>query len=194
MTSRSTLDRPATLADLEALPEHVKGEIIDGVLYTMARPRPVHCSAELTIGSDLLGPFQRGRGGPGGWWILVEPGIEVPGSPEFSPDLAGWLRTRMPALPENRIDVVPDWICEILSPTTRGYDQRIKRPFYARIGVSWLWYVDLDAATLTVSKLVDERWSEVAVYGDDDRVRAPPFDAIEIALGEWWEGMRREAL
>lgn len=186
------LKRPATMADLEALPETVKGEIIDGVLYAWPRPRSRHANVESFIDTELKGPFQRGRGGPGGWWILPEPGITIPGSPEFSPDLAGWRRDRLQVLPEDRsIDVVPDWICEILSPSTRGYDQRIKRPFYARIGVGYLWYVDLEARSLTVSQLQlhegSGRWVELGVHGEDDVIRAAPFDAIEIALGEWWQ-------
>jgi Uma2 family endonuclease len=179
--------RPATMADLEALPDHVKGEIIDGVLYISPRPRAPHAGVESLLAHELVGPFWRGRGGPGGWWILPEPGTEVPGSPEFAPDLAGWRRERMPALPvDHSITVVPDWICEILSPSTRAVDQRVKRPFYARIGVAYLWFVDIEARSLTVSKLADGRWLELGVHGEDDRVRAEPFDAVEIALGDWW--------
>ena len=177
---------PATLADLEALPETVRGEIIDGVLYTQARPRPRHANVEGLLHADLVDPFQRGRGGPGGWWILVEPGIEAAGSPEFSPDVAGWKRERMPALPDGRIDLVPDWICEILSPTTRRHNLRIKRSYYARIGVPYLWFVDLEARTLSVNRLEGGLWLELAVHGDDDVVRAEPFAAIELSLAEWW--------
>jgi Uma2 family endonuclease len=177
---------PASLADLEALPEHVKGEIIDGILYTQARPRAAHSSLELAIGSRIQDPFQRGRGGPGGWWILVEPGIEAEGSPEFAPDLAGWRRERLPSLPEGRIALVPAWACEILSPTTRAVDLRVKRPFYARIGVASLWYVDPEARTLTVSRLEAGRWVELLVCGGDDRVRAEPFEAVELDLSDWW--------
>jgi hypothetical protein len=75
---------PATLADLEALPETLVGEIIDGTLYTHARPRPDHSDLEGALIEALRGPFQRERGGPGGWWIVVEPGIQVEGSPESS--------------------------------------------------------------------------------------------------------------
>jgi Uma2 family endonuclease len=180
------LPRPATLADLEALPESVMGEIIEGTLYTHPRPRPGHTDVEGALISELRGPFQRGRGGPGGWWIAVEPGIQVEGSPEFVPDLAGWRRERVPEMPEDRWAVVPDWACEILSPSTRSYDQRIKRPFYARIGIRYLWFIDLDARTLMVSELVGGRWVELGVYGEDDAVRAAPFEAIELKLSEVW--------
>ncbi len=179
--------RPATLEDIEALPEHVKGEIIDGVLYTSPRPRFQHADVEGLLAAELVGPYRRGRGGPGGWWILVEPGIEAPGSPEFSPDLAGWRRERMPAPPlDQAISVVPDWVCEILSPSTRGFDQRVKRPFYARLGVRHLWFIDLEARTLTVSELSGGRWLELGVHGEQDVVRAAPFLEVELALGEWW--------
>ena len=181
------LGRPATYADLQALPEGVKGEIIDGELYVQPRPRATHARAEATIVRDIQGPFDLGRGGPGGWWILPEPGIEWPGSPEFSPDVAGWRRDRLPALPhETSIQVAPDWICEILTPGTRGYDFLKKRPFYARIGVAWLWYVDVDARTVTVSCLVEGAWLEVAVHGEDERVRLEPFTAVEIDVALWW--------
>jgi Uma2 family endonuclease len=81
---------------------------------------------------------------------------------------------------------VPQWICEVLSPSNRAYDLRIKRRFYAEIGVEHLWYIEPELRTLTVSRLHEGRWLELAVYGDGDRVRAEPFDAIEIDLGLWW--------
>jgi Uma2 family endonuclease len=177
---------PATLADLEALPETVVGEIIDGTLYTHARPRPKHVHFGGRLSRELQGPFELGRDGPGGCWILVEPGIQAEGSPEFVPDLAGWRRERLPELPEDRFSIVPDWICEILSPSTRSYDQRIKRPFYARIGVRHLWFVDLEARTLTVSELLNGHWWELGVYGEDDVIHAPPFELLELRLGELW--------
>lgn len=187
------LGREATLADLEALPPSVRGEIIDGQLYAFPRPRAPHADLESGVVDELRGPFQKGRGGPGGWWILAEPGIEVPRSPEFSPDVAGWRRERMPSLPKHGpITVVPDWACEILSPRTRSYDLLVKRPFYAELGIGHLWYVDPEARSLTVSRLLDGKWLEVGVFGRDQRVRAEPFDAIEIALGDWWEGLGEE--
>lgn len=187
MSLARKLGRGATLADLEALPGSMKGEILDGELYVQPRPRARHANIELLIGSDVGAPYQRGRGGPGGWWILVEPGIELPGSPEVAPDLAGWRRERLPTLPADEpIRVVPDWVCEILSPTSRGYDQLKKRPFYARAGVEWLWYVDPEACTLAASRLVDGRWVELGVYGEDEKARVEPFELVELDLAEWW--------
>jgi Uma2 family endonuclease len=181
------LHRPATIADIDALPASLRGEIIDGELYAFPRPRAVHGSLETSVASDLHRPFQQRRGGPGGWWILVEPGIEIPRSPEFSPDLAGWRRERLPHLPDDEpIGVVPDWICEVLSPSTRGYDLLVKRRFYAEIGVGHLWYVDPDVQSLTVSRLVDGKWLELGVHGPAEKVRVEPFEAVEIDLPVWW--------
>lgn len=185
--SGATAPRPATREDLEALPENVLGEIIEGVLYTFPRPRARHANVGGALHSDLHFPFQRGRGGPGGWWILIEPGIELPGAAEIVPDIAGWRRDRMPQLPDpDPIRLVPDWACEILSPSTRRHDQLIKKPFYARIGLPHLWIVDVDARTLTTHKLIEGRWVEIGVFGEGDEIRAEPFDAVTLSMEGWW--------
>lgn len=186
---RQALERPATRADLEPLPETVVGEIIDGVLYVFPRPRARHSDILTMIAASLKFPFQLGRDGPGGWWILAEPGIELPGSPEVVPDVAGWRRERMPSLPEaDPLRVPPDWVCEIFSPTTRAYDLRVKRPFYASVGVRHLWYVDLETRTLTISELIGRRWTELGIHLEDEVVRAPPFEQAQLRLAEWWAG------
>jgi Uma2 family endonuclease len=187
MSTAAEAPRPATRADLDALPENVVGEIIDGVLYTFPRPRPQHAYVAVGLGGELNAAFQRGRGGPGGWWILIEPGLELQAAPEVVPDLAGWRRERVPALPaDTPIRIVPDWVCEILSPSTRAHDQLIKRRFYARVGVPYLWFIDPDARTLSVCKLAEALWVELGVYGPDERIRAEPFDAVELSMGDWW--------
>lgn len=178
----------ATLADLDALPESMVGELIQGVLYAMARPRLRHQNAAGLLFDDVVGPFQRGRGGPGGWWIIVEPGIAIRALDieEMSPDIAGWKRERLAELPEGRIDVVPDWVCEVLSPTTRAHDQRIKRPLYAQAGVKWMWVVDVDAKTVIVSRNQNGQWLEIGVFGDDESMCAEPFETHAIALRDLW--------
>lgn len=119
---------------------------------------------------------------------MPEPGIELHGSPEFSPDIAGWRRERLPELPADEpIRVAPDWVCEVLSPSTRGYDLIKKRPFHARGGVSWLWYVDVEARSISVSQLRDGAWVELAVHGEDERIRLQPFPEVELELALWWQ-------
>jgi len=181
------LDRSATRADLDKLPPYVKGEILNGVLYTQARPKPGHTRAASVLARRIGGPFDDDPAGPGGWWILDEPGIELPNSPEIAPDIAGWRRERLPELPEDEpIRVVPDWVCEVLSPSNHAYDRRTKFPFYAEVGVGYLWVVDPPARTVEIKKLVDGRWTDIAVFADDEALRAEPFEAVEIALGPLW--------
>ena len=176
----------ATRAELDALPANVVGELIKGVLYAQPRPRPRHQRAAGRLFSDLEGPFDRGE--RGGWIILVEPGVALPAVDveELSPDVASWRRERLPELPDGLIDVVPDWVCEVLSPSTRAHDQRVKRPLYAEAGVRWMWVVDIDARTVVVSQNEGGRWLEVGVFGDDGPMAAPPFETHTIALRDLW--------
>jgi Uma2 family endonuclease len=177
-----------TLADLEALPANIKGEIIEGVLYTMTRPRGRHQNITGALIDALRGPFQRGRGGPGGWWILPEPGIELPSTPEISPDVSGWRRERMPVLPDDAsIAIVPDWVCEILSPSNRRHDMLVKKPYYARVGVAYHWLIDVADRTLTAYQLKSGCWVELAVHGDEHEARVAPFSEVALDIATWWE-------
>ena len=176
-----------SLADLDALPAGVKGEIIEGVLYTMTRPRGRDQLATTLVSEELSGPFNRGKGGPGGWWILVEPGIELPGTPEISPDLAGWRRERLPALAEDEpIRVVPDWTCEILSPTTRRHDLFVKKPYYAKVGVLHHWIIDRPERTLTAYRLDRGLWVELGMFADETEARIEPFAEVPLNVASWW--------
>jgi Uma2 family endonuclease len=187
MSATKPSPRAPTLADLDALPPGIVGEIIEGVLYTMTKPRMRHQHVTLGIGADLRSPFGLGRGGPGGWWIIPEPGIELPSTPEISPDVAGWRRERMPEMPgDEPIRMVPDWVCEILSPTTRRLDLLRKRPYYARVGVPFLWLVDLDARVVTAHRLDGETWRVIGEYSDETEARIAPFDAVPLNVADWW--------
>lgn len=178
---------PPTLADLDALPPGVVGEIIEGVLYTMTKPRGWHQRTTCTIGGSIGAPFDYGVGGPGGWWILNEPGIELPNTPEISPDVAGWRRSRMSNPPiDEPIRTVPDWVCEILSPTTRRHDLTVKLPYCAKIGVAYHWLVDLDARLLIAQRLEAGHWVTCAECRDETAARIAPFDAVSLDVASWW--------
>jgi Uma2 family endonuclease len=113
--------------------------------------------------------------------------LATPDTPEIAPDLAGWRRERLAELPRDRaITLVPDWVCEILSPTTRRHDLLIKKPYYARVGVPHHRIVDLDAKTLTAYRLENGRWSELGVYGDEREARIEPFEAVALDIASWW--------
>jgi Uma2 family endonuclease len=179
--------RPATYADIEALPENVVGEILAGELYTSPRPAIPHTVAGSLIGGDLMGPFHRGRGGPGGWIILDEPELHL-AEDVLVPDLAGWRRERLPRAPSTpNIALSPDWVCEIQSPSTARLDRAIKMPRYARYGVNHLWMVDPIARFLEVYRLDGGSWKQVGVWSGDEPARIEPFDAIELDISGWWE-------
>ena len=187
MVAKTSSAMPEALwAELEALPEGIKGEIIHDTLYAQPRPFSRHQDIAGAITSDVRGAYQRGRGGPGGWWIIVEPGVRIAPKEEFSPDVAGWRKERLPRIPDKAITLVPDWICEIQSKGTRRYDIQVKRAFYREIGVGWLWYVDPDTRSLVVSRLERGRWLEEGIWSGANTVKAPPFEAVEIDLAEWW--------
>jgi len=184
--------RRATYADLEAVPPGKVAELVDGTLYVFPRPASPHAYAASGIGADLVGPFQRGRGGPGGWIILDEPELHF-AHPTYAevealvPDLAGWRCERMPAMPDVPFfTLAPDWICEVLSPSTRTHDRERKMAVYARQEVRWAWLVDPIERTLEVFTLAGGRWGEATVYQGAERVRAVPFDAVELDLALLW--------
>jgi Uma2 family endonuclease len=188
MSTTKPRTEPPTLADLDALPPGIVGEIIEGVLYTMTKPRSRHQRTGLEIGSGLLGPFDHGRSGPGGWWIITEPGIELPNdTKEISPDVAGWRRERMPELPvDEPIRIVPDWVCEILPKHTRRHDQLIKMPYYARVGVAYAWLVDIEARVLTAHRLDSGAWRTIGTHSDETEARIEPFDIVPLSVADWW--------
>jgi Uma2 family endonuclease len=180
--------KPSLYEQLLALPEHVTGEILNGELFAMPRPSGRHGLAERGLGFNLTGPFDFGRSGPGGWWIITEPEVHFILDQEVVvPDLAGWRRERMPAVPEDhRFEVIPDWVCEILSPSTVKKDRVVKLPIYARYGVPYVWLVDPIAQTLEAFELQQGRWTLIATLKDDDTVAVPPFDAVAFLLADLW--------
>ena len=178
--------RRATYQDVLDAPAHRVAEIVDGTLYTQPRPAPRHAVASSRLGIDLGGPFDRGRGGPGGWWILDEPELHL-GEDILVPDLAGWRRERMAELPDTAyFTLAPDWVCEVLSASTRRLDLHEKRPVYAREGVGHLWLVDPADRTLEAFELREGQWVLIASAKDDDPVGIRPFDAITFSLGDLW--------
>ena len=179
---RGTVSGDATYADIEALPEHVVGEILNGELAVSPRPRLRHALAGSVLGAVVMGPFQLGTGGPGGWIILFEPELHF-GKHVLVPDLAAWRRERLPELPDEAfLTLAPDWVCEILSPSTARHDRIRKLAIYAREGVRHAWLVDPDAQSLEVYELRDGLWSLIGAHEGEEVVRAMPFDAIELPL------------
>jgi Uma2 family endonuclease len=178
--------RPATYADIEALPPNMVGEIIFGALHTHPRPAPRHGVAAGELQLELGNPFGRGRGGPGGWIFMPEPELHL-GPHVVVPDIAGWKRERLTPFPETAfIETPPDWLAEVLSPSTQAVDRTDKLAVYAEFGVGHCWYVDPIAKTLEVLALTGGRWLLAATFKDADSVTAPPFEAHTFPLDVLW--------
>jgi Uma2 family endonuclease len=179
-------DRLATYDDLVALPDNVVAEIVAGELHASPRPAPRHARVEGAIGALIGPPFDFGRGGPGGWWILPEPELHL-GADVLVPDYAGWRRTRMSSVPTTAFfPLAPDWVCEIISPSTAALDRARKVAIYAREQVGHAWLIDPIARTLEVLRLEAGRWVIVSTHAGDATVRVEPFAEIEIALADLW--------
>jgi Uma2 family endonuclease len=178
--------RLATYEELYSIPEDMIGEIVNGELIVTPRPGPRHMNVTTILGEELGPPYRRGRGGPGGWIFLIEVEIKL-GEDIVVPDLAGWRKERFPTKTEhNWIPVAPDWVCEVLSPSTFRNDKVRKMPLYACHNVGHIWLIDPGAMTMDAFRLESGRWALLASFSEDDKVRIEPFQEIEIHLGDLW--------
>jgi Uma2 family endonuclease len=159
-------------------------ELVGGELVRKTMPMPQHGRAQRAVGRFVGGPFDDddGRDGPGGWWIATEVDVRI-GADIVRPDVVGWRRDRMDRLPSAPpVDLAPDWVCEVLSPSNHAYDRITKANLYARGGVPYLWLVDPHEAVLEAFALAEGAWVRALVVGRGDVARIPPFDAIELEV------------
>ncbi len=178
----NTAKKHATYADLEAVPPNLVAEILGGTLVTHPRPAPKHASSSSSLTGEISPPFQKGRGGPGGWIFLDEPELHL-GFDVIVPDIAGWRKEHSSTLAEKSyIETAPDWVCEILSPSTERYDRGIKREIYARAGVQYLWFVNPQEQVLEAFKLTGKDWLLIATVIAGQEVSIEPFNAISFPL------------
>jgi Uma2 family endonuclease len=188
MGSRARKLKPATLEDLLAIPEDKRRhEIIDGELVQKVMPSPHHGHGLVRLSARIGDPYGRpaGRRGPGGWWILADIDVELAPDQIYRPDLAGWRRERMPTLPKaSPVRIRPDWVCEILSPSNATNDTIKKFRTYHRCQVPHYWILDPTNESLVVYRWAEEGYLAVATAQRGERVRAEPFDAVEIDLDE----------
>lgn len=182
--------KKATYDDILKLPENMVGEIIGGELFVSPRPANKHALAATRLTGKLGPTFGGGGEGPGGWWIISEPEIHVGKKTEeevYVPDLAGWRRERMPEYPDAPFfELVPDWVCEILSPSNMRLDRTKKVPQYASLGVKHLWLINPRDKTLEVLRLESGKWILLSTHVEADKVIAEPFQAMEFDLGALW--------
>lgn len=174
---------PAVAADLAVLPDELRAEIVAGEIVHRASPSFEHGDAQSSLGSFLKDPFQRGRGGPGGWWIATEVEVELETHDVYVPDAIGWRRERVPERPRGRpVRVRPDWVCEILSPSTAGRDLGTKLPAYHRAGVPHAWLIDTGNETLSIYRWQADGYTLVRAASPGDVVNAEPFEALPLEV------------
>lgn len=180
--------RHATYDDVRGASDLLVAELIEGDLYTSPRPAIRHTRVASAMGQDLRG-FDEPPGAsdaPGGWWIIDEPELHF-ASNVLVPDLAGWRRERLPELPDApAFTLAPDWVCEILSPSTTTLDRSRKMPIYAHVGVAWVWLVDPPTRSLEVYRADGEHWTLAETHAGSTTVRAEPFAALPLDLPRWW--------
>lgn len=162
-------------------------EVLLGELHLSPRPARRHGKAASTLGMELGGAFERGRGGPGGWVIFDEPELHL-GEDILVPDLGGWRTERFPLGADEEAYFVtpPDWVCEVLSPSTSRYDRTDKLTIYARERIPYVWLVDPRERTLECYVLEGSAWKLVGSHRDSAVVRAPPFEVFNLELGALW--------
>ncbi len=177
--------QPATYQDvLDAPPEKV-AEIVAGELHLSPRPRARHGLASGELFGELRSSFGGRGGGPGGWVFLIEPELHL-GDAILVPDVAGWLIARFPVEDLAFFSAPPDWVCEVLSPSTARLDRLRKLPLYAAQGVRFAWLVDPETRTLEAYRDEGGRWLQLGVFGDDAKLKAEPFEAMELQLDRLW--------
>lgn len=186
MTTRLHLRsvQPAHYDQFDQVPPSYTAELVNGKLHAIPRPQARHIHSASVLGRRLGTPFEDGIGGPGGWWILDESEIHLVENQEVTvPDLAGWRRERMPVLPDDhKFRVIPDWICEILSPSTRDYDMLEKVPLYGAHDVHWLWIIDPDECWLDVFSLANRKYQRVRRFTANEPICAVPFETVSFHL------------
>lgn len=182
----TTVSQLATCDDLLRVPEHRVAEILDGELVVSPRPGSLEALAAAGLVGELSGCFAR-RGNPGGWWILREPELHL-GPDVIVPDLAGWCCERLPRVPDEAFfTLAPDWVCEIVSPSSERRDRVQKMALYGRERIAHRWLLKPAVGLLEIYEWEPgPRWSRIAAHGGDERVRVVPFEAIELELGALW--------
>jgi Uma2 family endonuclease len=181
------LARAATYDDLRKVPDHQVAEILGGDLWVSPRPAMAHAHTAAMLAVELVAPFGQGRGGPGGWWILPECEVHLHGD-VLVPDFAGWRHANLKerSSSHSHMTQAPDWVCEIVSPSTQKIDRTLKLGIYAREGVRHVWLVEPLKRTLEVLKLAGGVYVAILMLHGDAVASAEPFDAVPFPLKRIW--------
>lgn len=173
----------ATFADLAALPDEVRAEIIHGAISEKAAPSAEHADSQAALAGFLRPRFHRGSGSPSGWWILTEIDVEYGAHELFRHDIAGWRRERVPQRPTGRpLRERPDWVAEILSPSNERRDLVDKFRVLQGAGVPYYWVLHPIEKVLVVHRLESPGYVVALTAGAGETVRAEPFAEVDLRV------------
>ncbi len=179
----------AKYQDIIDLPANLRGEILFGQLHTSPRPSPTHQKAMLKMAFRLEGKWGEDSSGSesGTWVFLTEPELHLDRH-IIVPDIAAWKAYRVGSsfYEKAAIKLVPDWVCEIQSPSTASLDRVAKSRVYHQLKISYYWLLDPVAMTLEVMKYSKPGWTQTGSYCDNDKVKAEPFADLELSLNWFW--------
>ena len=176
----------ATFADLEALGDDARAEVINGEIVEKAAPTFEHAHAQFKLAGFVGRRFGRHPGGkwPGGWWFGSEVDVEYEANQIFCHDSAGWRRDRIEHRPTGRpVRVRPDWVCELLSPKHEKRDLIDKMKVLHACGVRHYWIANPENKTLVVHRWTEKGYLIILTAATGETVRAEPFDAVELRVG-----------
>ncbi|HET8629632.1 MAG TPA: Uma2 family endonuclease [Thermomicrobiales bacterium] len=160
-----------TANDLLALPEGgPRYELLDGEVYQVNPPTRRHQEIVGDVFHWLYGAKNAGLGHP----YVAPTGLVLPDGAMTEPDVMFIRAGREEVLAEDAIRGVPDLIVEVLSPTTRDRDRKIKYRIYERNDVPHFWWIDPDEETIYRHALgADGRYAPLDVLRRGDTLNAP---------------------
>lgn len=190
MATASRARHDKTFADVLALGEDARVELIDGEIVPKAAPTFVHGRAQAATSGWLFDRFGGDNSTPPTWYFATEVDTELTPDRVVRPDVAGWRASRVAEaqLVGRPVLVIPDWICEVLSPSNRSHDLVTKVQFYHAARVPHYWVLDPDEHVLTVHRWTERGYLLALGAGRREKVSPEPFGVevtVERLLGSW---------
>lgn len=160
-----------TLEDYYALPDDQRAELIDGVLYDMSAPTYPHQIIQLEIGYQLTSYIDANHGSCMPFIAPADVQLDCDNRTMVQPDV--FVICDREKITRTRAAGAPDFVVEILSPSTRKKDLYLKLHKYAAAGVREYWLVDPDKLKIMVYDLQEDT---TTLYTFNDQVPVGIFD------------------
>jgi len=187
MTYMSKPAGTATYQDILDAPDDMRAEVVNGELHLLPRAAPRHQRFSFLFGNALETSLRDRKSGHSGWVFIPDTNVHLSDHDICGPDIAGWRVETMPDVPETaHITIRPDWVCEIISPSSERLDRHDKFAMYANFGIPYYWIVDHRNRLVEAYALEQGRWVAIGVGSNDDAISFAPFDTIGLELGRLW--------